>query len=63
MSQRDEVGASAVEYGLLIAGIATLIVSVVFVLGGVVRDTLFSPGCDNLAGHIADNGGTADCDE
>ena len=30
---RDEAGASAVEYGLLVAGIAALIVAVVFVLG------------------------------
>ncbi|MGZ4464237.1 MAG: Flp family type IVb pilin, partial [Nocardioides sp.] len=30
----DERGASAVEYGLLIAGIAALIVVVVFAFGG-----------------------------
>ena len=35
---RDERGASAVEYGLLIAGIAALIVVVVFAFGGVVGD-------------------------
>ena len=34
----DERGASAVEYGLLIAGIAALIVVVVFAFGGVVGD-------------------------
>lgn len=33
---RDE-GASAVEYGLLVAAIAAVIVGVVFVLGGRVR--------------------------
>ena len=33
----DERGASAVEYGLLIAGIAALIVVVVFAFGGVLN--------------------------
>ncbi|SDC59525.1 Flp family type IVb pilin [Nocardioides lianchengensis] len=32
--RRDERGASAVEYGLLVAGIAALIAALVFVLGG-----------------------------
>lgn len=36
--QQRERGASAVEYGLLVAAIAAVIVGVVFVLGGVVRD-------------------------
>ena len=35
---RNEEGASAVEYGLLIAGIAAIIVAIVFVLGGQVND-------------------------
>ena len=35
---RDERGASAVEYGLLITGIAALIVVVVFAFGGNVTD-------------------------
>lgn len=33
----DERGASAVEYGLLVAGIAALIVATVFLLGGSVK--------------------------
>jgi pilus assembly protein Flp/PilA len=33
-------GASAVEYGLLVAGIAAVIVAAVFLLGGNVNDTL-----------------------
>jgi pilus assembly protein Flp/PilA len=62
MRQRDEEGSSAVEYGLLIAGIATVIAAVVFLLGTSVRDTLFDPGCDKLAGHIAaSNGDTEAC--
>lgn len=35
---RDERGASAVEYGLLVAGIAAVIVLVVFTLGGTISD-------------------------
>jgi len=35
-AEMDERGASAVEYGLLIAGIAALIVAIVFIFGGVV---------------------------
>ena len=32
-ARKDEQGASAVEYGLLVAGIAAVIVGIVFVLG------------------------------
>ncbi|WP_323791237.1 Flp family type IVb pilin [Nocardioides sp.] len=45
----DERGASAVEYGLLIAGIAALIVAVVFLLGGTIRDS-FSDTCTAVGG-------------
>jgi len=45
---RDERGASAVEYGLLIAGIAALIVAIVFVFGGAVN-ALFDDTCDSIA--------------
>ena len=34
LAKMDERGASAVEYGLLVAGIAAVIVGIVFVLGG-----------------------------
>ena len=33
LAKMDERGASAVEYGLLVAGIAAVIVGIVFVLG------------------------------
>jgi pilus assembly protein Flp/PilA len=46
--RRDERGASAVEYGLLIAGIAALIVVIVFALGPIVRDA-FEKTCDEIA--------------
>ncbi len=52
-SRRDENGASAVEYGLLVAGIAALIVAVVFVFGGVIKNT-FSKTCGTLS-----SGGTS----
>ena len=38
----DDRGASAVEYGLLVAGIATLIVLAVYAFGGMAK---------NVAGH------------
>ena len=43
LAKMDERGASAVEYGLLVAGIAAVVVGVVFLLGdtlsGVFQDT------------------------
>jgi pilus assembly protein Flp/PilA len=36
---RDEEGATAVEYGLIVAAIAGLIIAIVFVLGGKVKNT------------------------
>jgi pilus assembly protein Flp/PilA len=41
---KREEGASAVEYGLLVAAIAALIVIVVFALGGVIKG-VFSKTC------------------
>jgi pilus assembly protein Flp/PilA len=38
--KRDEDGASAVEYGLLVAGIAALIVLIVFAFGGIIKGRL-----------------------
>ena len=43
----DERGASAVEYGLLIAGIAALIVVVVFAFGGVLNN-IFTTTCNSV---------------
>ncbi len=47
-AKMDERGASAVEYGLLIAGIAALIVTVVFLFGGALTG-IFSDTCDEVA--------------
>lgn len=47
LSAMEERGASAVEYGLLIAGIAALIVVAVFALGPVIEEA-FSDTCDEI---------------
>ncbi len=54
LSRRDENGASAVEYGLLVAGIAALIVAIVFLFGGVIKGA-FSSTC----GQISSKGSSA----
>jgi pilus assembly protein Flp/PilA len=38
LEKLDERGASAVEYGLLVAGIAIVIIAAVFLLGGKIKD-------------------------
>jgi len=43
----DEDGASAVEYGLLLAGVAALIIAMVFVFGGAVG-SLFDDTCTSV---------------
>ncbi|MEV7428769.1 Flp family type IVb pilin [Nocardioides sp. NPDC092400] len=53
LAQMEERGASAVEYGLLIAGIAALIVVAVFALGPVVQGA-FNETCESIT-----NAGTA----
>jgi pilus assembly protein Flp/PilA len=47
LAKMDERGASAVEYGLLIAGIAALIVAVVFVFGGKISG-IFGSTCSKV---------------
>jgi len=47
--RKSDEGASAVEYGLLVAAIAALIVIIVFALGTVVKNT-FDDTCDTIAG-------------
>ena len=55
-AKMDERGASAVEYGLLIAGIAALIVAVVFLFGGALSD-IFQETCDSVTASSS----TASC--
>ena len=47
LAKMDERGASAVEYGLLIAGIAALIVVVVFAFGGLLSK-VFQNTCKSV---------------
>jgi pilus assembly protein Flp/PilA len=44
---RDEDGASAVEYGLLVTGIAGLVVVIVFAFGGVINNA-FKGTCKSI---------------
>ena len=46
-----EDGASAVEYGLLVAGIAALVATIVFAFGGAIGN-LFTNSCGTVGGHI-----------
>ena len=60
---RDEAGASAVEYGLLVAGIAALIVAVVFLFGGMISNT-FSSTCNTISeGQATAGQDVGDCTE
>ena len=56
--RKDETGASAVEYGLLVAAIAALIVVAVFGIGKVVSGS-FSSTCTTLKTQTNDT--TATC--
>src|ERR1700751_4842170 len=55
LARVDERGAWAVEYGLLIAGIAALIVVVVFAFGGVLKN-IFSHTCSSVSKSDTDAG-------
>lgn len=59
-TRRREDGASAVEYGLLVAAIAALIVIIVFALGGVVKGT-FTDTCSKMVNGNATDSVTGDC--
>lgn len=56
---RNERGASAVEYALLIAGIAAVIVIAVFALGPPTKE-MFTDTCDNMKAEASSM--TATCD-
>ena len=55
-----ENGASAVEYGLLVAGIAGLVVAIVFAFGGVVSD-LFTGTCDSIGSGSSGSSAPISC--
>jgi pilus assembly protein Flp/PilA len=50
--RRDEEGASGVEYGLLVAAIAAVIVALAFAIGAFVQNG-FQKTCDQLDAHDA----------
>lgn len=52
MNARNDEGASAVEYGLLVAAIAAVIVVIVFSLGGVIKN-VFSKTCSTVQSGAA----------
>ncbi len=56
----NEDGASAVEYGLLVAGIAGLVVAMVFAFGGAVSD-LFAGTCDAIDSAASSNAVPVSC--
>lgn len=56
LAKMEERGASAVEYGLLIAGIAALIVVVVFAFGGSLKG-IFTETC----GKVTQSASTKSC--
>jgi len=50
MREKRDRGASAVEYGLMVAAIAAVIVAIVFSLGGVIRQ-VFGNTCNEVQGR------------
>lgn len=53
-ARKEEEGASAVEYGLLVAGIAAVIVLLVFAFGGLVKN-IFSDTCSKITSQAGAN--------
>ncbi len=53
--RRDERGASAVEYGLLIALCAAVFVAAVFAFQQVVQEILSDSACNESAGYDCTN--------
>ena len=60
LARRNDDGASAVEYGLLVAGIAAVIVAIVFLLGGVIQGA-FQNTCNTVDNKAATTANTANC--
>jgi pilus assembly protein Flp/PilA len=55
LAKREERGASAVEYGLLVAAIAAVIILVIFALGDNIK-SLFSNTCDAVKTNASAGG-------
>jgi pilus assembly protein Flp/PilA len=50
-ARRDDAGASAVEYALILAGIAAVVVAIVFALGSVLHGSV-QHSCDTIKGQF-----------
>lgn len=51
LPSRDDRGASSVEYGLVVAAIAAVVVAILFALGGLTVD-LFDDSCDTIGSKV-----------
>jgi pilus assembly protein Flp/PilA len=60
LEHNKQEGATAVEYGLLVAAIAAVIVGVVFVLGHYVKGA-FNDTCQSIAHKGSTSGASGDC--
>jgi pilus assembly protein Flp/PilA len=58
---RDD-GASAVEYGLIIAAVAAVIIVAIIAFGGFVQD-VFTNTCEEMEAQAPDTAATSTCDE
>jgi pilus assembly protein Flp/PilA len=52
LNREVELGASAVEYGLIVVAIAAVITAIGFILGHVVQDT-YSGSCTKIANEAS----------
>ncbi len=57
--RREEKGATAVEYGIMVALIAVVIIAAVTLLGGTVQDTFTKISCSMTTGKVYTPGATA----
>ena len=58
-AKRDENGATAVEYGIMVALIAVVIIAAVTLLGGTVQDTFTKISCSMTTGKVYTPGASA----
>ncbi|WP_084033809.1 Flp family type IVb pilin, partial [Arthrobacter sp. 35/47] len=56
-ASRDETGATAVEYGIMVALIAVVIIAAVTLLGGQMNDMFMEVSC-KIQGQVVDAAGT-----
>ncbi|MGO4190670.1 Flp family type IVb pilin [Arthrobacter sp. YAF17] len=58
--RRDQRGATAVEYGIMVSLIAVVIIVAVTLLGGTLKDTFNTVGCSVQGGKVFSATGGAD---